>query len=92
MPGSAGGGWSGRTGAGARVSVRSAQQGGGDGADGQGGHGQHGVPGDRGVEPDLGLVQPEQSFPDSEIFFSRPLLIPVKKKSSLAFRVHPGRY
>jgi hypothetical protein len=24
--------------------------------------------------------------------FSRPLLIPVKKKSSLAFRVHPGRY
>jgi hypothetical protein len=39
-----------------------AQQGGGDGADGQGGHDQHGVPGDRGVEPDLGLVQSEAAL------------------------------
>jgi hypothetical protein len=36
-----------------------AEQGGGDGVDGQGAHDQHGVPGDRGVEPDLGLVEPE---------------------------------
>ena len=35
-----------------------AEQGGGDGADGQGGHDQHGVPGDGGVEADLGLVSP----------------------------------
>jgi hypothetical protein len=69
-----------------------AQQGGGDGTDGQGGHDQHGVPGDRGVEADLGLVEPEAVLAELEIFFSRPLLIPVKKKSSLAFRVHPGRY
>jgi hypothetical protein len=69
-----------------------AQQGGGDGADGQGGHDQDGVPGDRGVQADLGLVEPEAVLPELEIFFSRPPLIPVKKKSSLAFRVHPGRY
>ena len=69
-----------------------AEQGGGDGADRQGGHDQHGVAGDRGVEPGLALVQAEAVLPELEIFFSRPLLIPVKKKSSLAFRVHPGRY
>ena len=69
-----------------------AEQGGGDGADGQGGHDQHGVAGDRGVEPDLALVQAEAALAELEIFFSRPPLIPVKKKSSLAFRVHPGRY
>jgi len=50
------------------------------------------VPRDRGVEADLGLVEPEAVLPELETFFSRPLLIPVKKKSSLAFRVHPGRY
>ena len=49
-----------------------AQQGGGDGADGQGGHDQHGVPGDRGVEADLGLVEPEAVLAELEIFFSRP--------------------
>jgi hypothetical protein len=69
-----------------------AEQGGGDGADGHGGHDQHGVPGDRCVEADLGLVKPEAVLAEFEIFFSQPLLIPVKKKSSLAFRVHPGRY
>jgi hypothetical protein len=47
---------------------------------------------DRGVEPDLALVQAEAVLPELEILFSQPLLIPVKKKSSLAFRVHPGRY
>src|ERR1035437_2987843 len=35
-----------------------AEQGGGDGADREGGHHQDGVPGDRGIQPDLGLVQP----------------------------------
>jgi len=50
------------------------------------------MPGDRGVEADLGLIEPEAAFPRPEILLSRPLLIPVKKKSSLAFRVHPGRY
>ena len=36
-----------------------AEQGGGDGADGQGSHDQYGVPGDRGIQADLGLVEPE---------------------------------
>jgi len=48
------------------------EQGGGDGADGQGGHDQHGVPGDRGVEPDLGLIEAEGVFPGPESFFHRP--------------------
>jgi hypothetical protein len=39
-----------------------AQQRGGNGADGQGGHDQDGVPGDRGVEADLGLVEPEAAL------------------------------
>jgi hypothetical protein len=69
-----------------------AQQGSGDGADGQGGHDQDEMPGDGCVQPDLGLVQSEAVLAELEIFFSQPLLIPVKKKSSLAFRVHPGRY
>jgi hypothetical protein len=68
------------------------EQGGGDGADGQGGHDQHGVPGDRGVKPDLGLIQPEGVLAGPESLFSQPPLIPVKKKSSLVFRVHSGRY
>ena len=59
--------WGGRLGAGA-----AAEQGGGDGADGQGGHDQHGVPGDRGVEADLGLVEPEAVLSELEIFFGRP--------------------
>jgi hypothetical protein len=39
-----------------------AELGGGDGADGQGGHDQHGVPGDGGVEADLGLIEPEAAL------------------------------
>jgi hypothetical protein len=66
--------------------------GGGDGADRQGGHDQHDVTLDRGVKPGLALIQAEAVLPEPEIFFSRPPLIPVKKKSSLAFRMHPGRY
>ena len=50
------------------------------------------VAGDRGVEPDLGLVEAEAVLAEAELFFSQPPLIPVKKKSSLVFRVHPGRY
>jgi hypothetical protein len=69
-----------------------AEQRSGHGADRQGGHDQHDVAGDRGVEPGLALVEAEAVLAELEIFFSRPLLIPVKKKSSLAFRVHPGRY
>jgi len=46
-----------------------------------------GVPG-----PDLVLVKAGLALSLLEALFSRPLLIPVKKKSSLAFRVHPGRY
>ncbi len=52
-----------------------AQEGGSDDADGQGSDGQHGVPGDRGEQPDLGLIEPEAAFPRSEIFFNRPPLI-----------------
>jgi hypothetical protein len=50
------------------------------------------VAGDRGVEAGLALVEAETILAEREIFFSQPPLIPVKKKSSLAFRVHPGRY
>ena len=49
-----------------------AQQGGGDGADSQGGHHQHGVPGDRGVEPDLRLIEPEAALTRAEILFYWP--------------------
>jgi hypothetical protein len=59
--------WGGCLGVGA-----ASEQGGGDGADGQGGHDQHGVPGDRGVEADLGLVEPEAVLAEFEIFFGRP--------------------
>jgi hypothetical protein len=69
-----------------------AEQRGGDSADRQCGHDQHDMAGDRDVEPDLGLVKPEAVLAELEILFSRPSLIPVKKKSSLAFRAHPGRY
>ena len=54
--------------------------------------GQRGVPAERVPGPGLALVPAEGVFPGPESSFSRPLLIPVKKKSSLAFRVHPGRY
>jgi hypothetical protein len=47
-----------------------AQQGGGDGADGHGGHDQHGVPGDRVIQADLGLVEPEAVLAELEIFFT----------------------
>src|SRR6266498_5126185 len=51
--------------------------------------GQRGVPADRVGFPGLALVPAEGVLPRLESYFSRPLLIPVKKKSSLAFRVHP---
>ena len=55
-----------------------AELGGGDGADGQGGHDQHGVPGDRGVEADLRLVQAEEVLAGPELLFNQPLMMPVK--------------
>jgi hypothetical protein len=79
--------WGGCGGAGA-----AAEQGGGDGADGQGGHDQDGVPGDGGVEADLGLVEPETAFPEVEIFFNQPLLIPLKLRGSPARRPDLGQY
>jgi hypothetical protein len=66
--------------------------GGGDGEQSERAHGQHGVPAEGGPEPDLVLVQADLPFCLLVALFSRPLLIPVKRKSSLAFRVHPGRY
>jgi len=36
------------------------------------------VAGDRGVEADLGLVEPEAVLAEFEILFNRPPLIPVK--------------
>jgi hypothetical protein len=73
----------------------------GDGA-GQGGadgggpdlgeRGQGCVPALGGEGSGLGLIPAERVLSAAERGFSRPLLIPVKKKSSLAFRVHPGRY
>jgi hypothetical protein len=61
-----------------------AHSGGGDGADGQGRHDQHRVPGDRGIKADLGLVEAEAVLAELEIFLSQPLLMPVKRKRSLA--------
>ena len=49
-----------------------AEQGGGDGADGQGSHDQHGVPGDRGVEADLGLVEAEAVLAELEALLRGP--------------------
>jgi hypothetical protein len=46
-------------------------------ADSEGGHDEHEVAADRGVEPGLALVQAEVVLPELEIFFSRPLLMPV---------------
>ena len=66
--------WGGCGGAGA-----AAEQGGGDGADGQGGHDQHGVPGDRGIEPNLGLVEAEAVLAEFEIFFNQPPVMPLKQ-------------
>jgi len=37
------------------------------------------MPEDRGVEPDLGLVEPEAALAELETFFNRPLLMPVKR-------------
>ncbi len=54
--------------------------------------GQGGVPADRVPGAHLGLVAAECVLSGLERFLSRPPLIPIKKKSSLAFRVHPGRY
>jgi hypothetical protein len=66
--------------------------GGGDGADGKGCHDQHEVAQDRGVEAGLALVQAEVAFAEPESLLSRPLLIPVKRKRSLASRRGPERY
>ena len=54
--------------------------------------GQGGVPADPVPCPGLGLVPAQHVLSRFERFLSQPPLIPVKKKSSLAFRVHPGRY
>jgi hypothetical protein len=50
------------------------------------------VPQDRGVEPGLALVQAEAAFSELEAFLNRPPLIPMKRKSSLAWRPVAGRY
>ena len=63
--------WQGRGGCGGAGAA--AEQGGGDGADGQGGHDQHGVAGDRGVEADLGLVEPEAAL--AEALHPAPALV-----------------
>jgi hypothetical protein len=47
------------------------------------------MPGDRGVEPGLALVQAEVALAELEALLNRPPLMPVKRKSSLAWR--PGR-
>jgi len=49
-----------------------AEPGSGDGADREGGHDEHGVAQDRGVEPDLRLVQAEAVLAEGEIFFRGP--------------------
>jgi hypothetical protein len=49
-----------------------AEQGGGDGADREGGYDQHGMPGDRGMQPDLRLVETEAVLAELETFFYGP--------------------
>ena len=39
--------------------------------------------GDRGVEPGLALVEAEVVLAELEIFFNRPLVMPLKRKLSL---------
>ena len=46
--------------------------GGGDDADGERGHDRHGVPGDRGVQPDLGLVRAEVVLAELKALLGRP--------------------
>jgi hypothetical protein len=50
------------------------------------------VPQDRGVEACLALVQAEAALSELEALLNRPPLMPVKRKSSLALRLGPGRY
>ena len=54
--------------------------------------GQRGMPADRVVCPGLGLVPGQGVLSRLEGLLSQPPLMPMKKKWSLAFRVHPGRY
>ncbi len=64
--------WGGCLGVGA-----AAEQGGGDGADGQAGHDQHGVPGDRGVEADLGLATCRKFAPAARSYTACKLIADV---------------
>jgi hypothetical protein len=64
--------------------------GGGDGADGQGGHDQHGVPGDGGVEPDLGLIQAEAVLAGPELLFHRPSQPCRPDQPDQCYRLPPG--
>jgi len=88
-----------RGGRGACRGVRGGGQGDGAGergADGDrpelGEGGQDGVPADRVPGAGLGLVPAEGVFPRFESLFNRPPLMPVKRKSSLAWRPLSGRY
>ena len=72
--------------------VEGALAGGGDGEEGVGEQADRGpaVPGCPGG--DLAAVQPADLLRLLVVFFSQPPLMPVKKKWSLSFRAHPGRY
>lgn len=48
--------------------------------------------GRNGADPHIGRRVPELFRQAALADVSQPPLIPVKKESSLAFRVHPGRY
>lgn len=61
-----------------------AHSGGGDGADGQGRHDQHRVPGDRGIEADLGLVKAEAALAELEIFLPRASAVRWRGPGALA--------
>jgi hypothetical protein len=45
-----------------------------------------------GPAADLVLVQAGQAFAGLEVLLNRPPLMPMKQKSSLAWRPVPGRY
>ena len=59
-------------------------EGGGDGEDGDGEHGQGDPPVPGGPAADLMLVQAGEALAGLEVFLNRPLLVPMKRKSSLA--------
>jgi len=76
----------------AGAGVAGALAGGGDGEERGGEEADRGPAVPVGPGGDLPGVQSGDLLGDLVIFLSQPPLMPVKKKWSLSFRAHPGRY